>query len=216
MKYLRLFENFQNNGSILIIVDVQRSFCKYFNDEYLNQLKRYCEDFKEVYQLWDNHVNGKKVDKDYLYDDDHESDSDDDLYKFPNQKDTIEKRYNYDVDADFYKNILDPQIYNKVKSKEKDKTLQKGEFFPTKEGTIIVYIGNNHNWYHVPKKLFDLFNEISQAQANERLENVGEVVLVGGAEGECLEDIEITAKSLGVKATRNSKFIYSATECPIK
>lgn len=210
MKYIQKFEKFESSSkSILIIVDVQKSFKKFFNDNYVNSLKEYAKKFDDVYQIFDNHHKGKNVDKDYLYDEDHETESEGDLYEFPNQKDLIEKRYNYDVDADFYKKILTDETYNKIKSKEN--SLQKGEFFPTSEGTIIVYIGNNHKWFHVPKKLYDIFKDLKQAQTVDT-----NITLVGGANGECLEDIITTCNSLGLKTQKDIDYIYSASHCPIK
>jgi hypothetical protein len=216
MKYIttyNLFERSTFGGDYLLIVDVQKSFSKFFNDNYLNELKKYCSNFKKVYQIFDNHIDGKNIDKDYLYDINHDVDYHEDLYDFPNQIDIIEKRYNYDVDVDFYKNILDLDTYKNIKNKEDKKLLKVGDYFKTLKGTIIVYIGNNHNWYHVPKKLYKLFIDISNAQ-KEGLNN--KITLVGGAFGECLKDIEIAAKSLGVELILNKKYIYSATECPIK
>jgi 2-succinyl-5-enolpyruvyl-6-hydroxy-3-cyclohexene-1-carboxylate synthase len=32
---------------------------------YLNELKKYCKNFNNVYQIWDNHPDGKNVDSDY-------------------------------------------------------------------------------------------------------------------------------------------------------
>ncbi len=203
MQYIKTFESYSNDT--LIIVDVQKSFKKFFSEMYLNELKKYCKNFKNVYQLWDNHVNGKKVDKDYLYDETPEVPIHDDLYYFPNQTDLIEKRYNYKVDADFYKKILDKQVYDEISRKEDNSELQKGDIFPTKEGTYIVYVGNNHKWHHLSKKLYDLLLSLK----NKR------VTIVGGADGECLEDIYIAAERLGVKIKRDYKFIYTANSCPI-
>lgn len=202
MIHIKLFENYNNQH--LIIVDIQKSFKKFFNDNYVNSVQQYCKQFSNVYQIWDNHVD-KNVDKDYLYDK-NEEDKDDhhDLYDFPNQVDTIEKRYNYDVDADFYKKILSNKTYKLIKSKEGN--LKRGESFYTNEGTIIVYIGNNHQWYHVPKKLFELFKTLKGK----------EVTIVGGSNSECLEDIYIAGISLGVNIKKNMEYIYSATHCPIK
>ena len=163
-------------------------------------LKKYCNQFSEVYQIFDNHIDGKNVDKDYLYDKNDESDDHHDLYDFPNQKDVIEKRYNYDVDVEFYKNILDSKVYNKIKS---NKSIKKGQYFPTTEGTVIVYIGNNHQWFQVPKKLYDLFQKLKGK----------EVTIVGGADSECLEDIVTAGESLGVIMKRDWKYIYSASSC---
>lgn len=205
MRYIKTFEN-HSNESTLIIVDVQKSFSKYFTEMYIHKLKEYCKQFSNVYQIWDNHSLGKKVDKDYLYDDNPEIPIHDDLYHFPNQKDLIEKRYNYDVDVDFYKKILDKEVYNEISEKEDNKSLKKGDFFPTKEDTIIVYIGNNHKWFHVPVKLYDILKTLKGK----------EVIIVGGADSECLEDIVTTGESLGVKMKRNHKYIYSANHCPIR
>lgn len=173
---------------------------------YINELKKYCQNFQNVYQIFDNHVDGKNVDKDYLYDKSPDIPVHDDLYHFPNQKDIIEKRYNYDVDVDFYKRVLDKKVYDDIKSKENKGLLKKGNLFKTSEGTAIVYIGNNHQWSHVPKKLLSLLESLRGMS----------VTIVGGADGECLEDIFVTAESLGVKIKRDHKFIYSASHCPIK
>lgn len=187
--------------STLLIIDVQKSFSEYFNDLYLNKLKKYAMTFNNVYQLWDNHIDGKNVDKDYLYDPNEEAQiNHEDLYDFPNQVDIIEKRYNYDVDVDFYKKILSKEVYNDIKSKESN--LKKGQFFSTTEGTIIVYIGNNHKWFHVPKKLYDLFNEYKGK----------EITVVGGARGECLDDVVTAGESIGVKINVNYLYTYSASQ----
>lgn len=212
MRYIKTFENHnKSNKDILIIVDVQKSFGKFFTEMYIHELKKYCKKFSRVYQIWDNHHLGKNVDKDYLYDEDPDIPVHDDLYHFPNQIDLIEKRYNYDVDADFYKKVLDEVTYKEVSDKEDNKELKRGDFFNTKEGTIIVYIGNNHKWFHMPKKLYDLFIEITEAQTDDV-----EVTIVGGADSECLLDVEVAAIAMGVKFKRNERYIYSATNCPIK
>lgn len=205
MRYIKAFESY-NHREVLVIIDVQKSFSKFFTKNYLKQLNSYCEKFKGVYQVWDNHIDGKNVDKDYLYDDNPDVPIHDDLYHFPKQVDLIEKRYNYDVDVDFYKKVLDDVTYDEIKVKEDSKSLKRGDVFMTKEDTLLVYIGNNHIWYHLPKKLYDLFVSLKGM----------EIVMVGGSDQECFLDIETSAKALGVKVIRNKKFIYSATHCPIK
>jgi hypothetical protein len=207
MKFIKTYEKF-NNKDILLIVDVQESFNKYFTPKYLEELKKHCKNFSKVYQIWDNHHLGKNPDKDYLYDDEPESESKSNLYDFPNQVDVIEKRYTYDVDADFFEKVLDEKTYDEIKSKESE--LKKGEYYPTTEGTIIVFIGNKHQWFHVPKKLYEIFTELRQAQTD----NVN-IEIVGGAMGECLEDIITTARSLGLDIIENRDYIWSADNCPI-
>jgi len=204
MVYIKNFESFHSD-SILIIVDVQKSFKKFFSEMYLNELNKYCKHFNTVYQIFDNHVDGKIVDKDYLYDEDPEIPVHGDLYHFPNQKELIEKRYNYDVDADFYKKILDKDVYEEISKKEEERSLKKGDIFPTKEGTVITFINNNHVWFHVPKKLYELLESLRGRN----------VTIVGGADSECLEDVVTTAESIGVKIKRDYKYIYTAQSCPI-
>lgn len=205
MRYIKTFEN-HNNNSTLIIVDVQKSFRKFFTEMYLNELKKYCNEFLNVYQIWDNHPDGKNVDKDYLYSDNPKIPIHEDLYHFPNQKDLIEKRYQYDVDAEFYKKILDKKLFQEINTKEENGQLKRGDIFPTKEGTHIVYIGNNHKWYHIGKKMYNLFTNLKGK----------DITFVGGSSEECLLDVVTAAKSLGVNVKANYKFIYSAVHCPIK
>jgi len=204
MRYLKTFES--HSSETLIIVDVQRSFRKFFSEMYLNELNKYCLKFDKVYQIFDNHVDGKNPDKDYLYDSDPDIENKKDLYKFNNQVDLIEKRYQYDVDADFYKKILDDEVYDDIKNKEKNKSLKRGDFFPTTGGTIIVYIANNHQWFHIPKKLYDIFLTLKGK----------EVTIVGGSDQECYLDVEVSGRALGVNVKRNKDYIYSASFCPIK
>jgi hypothetical protein len=205
MKHLKIYDNFQNKQT-LIIVDVQKSFKKFFTDNYLKELNKYCLKFDKVYQIFDNHVDGKNPDKDYLYDDNPDIENKDDLYRFNNQVDLIEKRYNYDVDADFYKKILDEKVYYDIKQKEKDKSLKRGDYFTTTEGTIIVYIANNHQWHHMSKKLYDIFLKLKGK----------DVTICGGSSDECLLDVEVCGLSMGVNIKRNNDYIYSASFCPIK
>ena len=205
MRFIKTFESYEQSD-ILIIVDVQKSFKKFFTEMYINQLTKYCNNFNEVYQIFDNHVDGKNVDKDYLYDDEPEIPIHDDLYHFPNQKDIIEKRYNYDVDADFYKKILDKEVYDKISDMEESKSLKKGDIFPTKEGTVITYIGNKHVWFHCPKKLYELLNSLKGKN----------IKIVGGSDSECLEDVFTLAEKIGLNIKRDHRYIWSANHCPIK
>lgn len=197
----KLFCENTNENKHLIIVDVQKSFSKFYTEMYLHRLKEYASQFQNVYQIWDNHVDGADKDKSYLYDPYQPGEAPvDDIYQFTNQKSLIEKRYKYDVDIEHFKNLI-------ANWKElKDKTYKKGDVIWTKYSTPLVFIDNNHQWFHVPKKLYKLFESLK-----------GETVyIVGGADSECLDDIVIAATSFGVNIKPNHSFIYSATHCPIK
>jgi hypothetical protein len=194
MRFIKTFENYEQSD-ILIIIDVQKSFKKFFTEMYINQLIKYCNNFNEVYQIWD-----------YLYEDEPEIPIHDDLYHFPNQKDIIEKRYNYDVDADFYKKILDKEVYDNISDMEESKSLKKGDIFPTKKGTVITYIGNKHVWFHCPKKLYELLNSLKGKN----------IKIVGGSDSECLDDVFTLAEKIGLNIKRDHRYIWSASHCAIK
>lgn len=198
-------ESSDNNLDNLIIVDVQKSFRAYFSEMYLHELKKYSSKFKNVYQIWDNHFLGKDIDIDYLYDIKPDIPILDDLYQFPNQVDIIEKRYQYDVSVDFYKKILSKDQFDDIKKSELSNKLKSGDYFKTKKGTFLIYIGNNHNWFHLPIKLQNIFKKLSGE----------EVILVGGSDNECYLDIEVSAKVFGVKTKRDYRYIYSGVNCPI-
>lgn len=200
---IKRFESF--NKDILIVVDVQKSFSKFFTKRYVSEVKKYCESFDIVYQIFDNHHEGQS-DSNYLYHEYPELDNLDDIYHFPNVKEVIEKRYNYNVNVDFYKKILSKDLYTKISKLEKSNNIRRGDYFKTNEGTIIVYIGNNHKWFHVPLKLFKILNN-----------NIGKrVYIIGGSNSECLDDVYISGLSLGVNIIKDNRYIYSATNCPIK
>jgi hypothetical protein len=198
------FKEFHSKN--LLIVDVQKSFSKFFTDKYLKELNIHCDEFESVYQIWDNHVDGKDVDDDFLYEIDPEIPINDDLYHFNNQKDLIEKRYNYNVKVDFYKKILNNEEFIKIRDMESKNKIKKGDSFKTKKNTYIIFVGNNHRWAHIGIKLVNLFLSLKGKK----------VEIVGGSDSECLEDIFIAAKSLGVDVNRNWRFIYSANHCAIK
>ncbi len=48
------------------------------------------------------------------------------------------------------------------------------------------------------------------------LATITEVTIVGGADQECILDIEVTAQALGVSFKSDNNYIYSAKNCPIK
>jgi len=210
MNYIKLFENYKNSS--LLIIDVQKSFKDFFTEQYVIELKKYAKSFSNVYQVWDNHVDGKDVDLDYLYDSEPDIPMHSDLYRFPNEIEIIEKRYNYDVDIDFYKSIISNEDYKRISDMVNGNTIKPGDYVQTNKGTIIVYIGNKHIYFHCPKKLYDILSTVKENQMNGAAEDL---IVVGGSDSECLEDVVICAKAMGVRITRNNQYIYTATNCPI-
>lgn len=199
MKILTLKEFFINekislidHDNILIIVDVQSNFKKYFPTDpngFLKKLDAYCEEFPTVYQIWDSNSGSKPT------------------YKFKNQKDLIEKKYGVKKFYSKYKGGFDEWIYYIFDDKtmeqfqSKKSKFKEGDAFKIKnKNEFLIYIGNNHKWFYVNEELVDLFQKLKGKK----------VILVGGASDECILDIYIALKSFNVTPVYNHQYIYSA------
>jgi hypothetical protein len=168
-------ENFglKEHDGILIIVDVQKEFGDFINNELVKSLFEYCNEFKEVYQIWDNNKAKSET------------------FTFPNQKQTIKKKYG--------KSFLDSNITAKLDDMLNDK----------KEGEIVILenfdgqfvrVDNNHEWFLVTGDMIDLFNKLKGKN----------VIITGGASEECILDVLVACKSFGINIVENHKYIYGA------
>jgi len=188
-----------DHNGILLIVDVQSNFKKFFpvdSSGYLKKLDKYCLEFpsgktdlKGVYQIWDSNRGSKPT------------------YIFKNQRDLIEKKFGIKKFYSKYKGGFNEWIYyifddktmkqfqsrkNKFKEGDAFKIRNKNEF--------LIYIGNNHKWFYVNEELVDLFEKLRGKK----------VVICGGAESECLDDVYIALKSFNINPVKNHQYIYSA------
>lgn len=112
-------------------------------------------------------------------------------FVFPNQVKAIKKK--------FGKKFLKKDIVDRLKNLTGEK--KEGEVIILKDvDGQFVRIENNHKWFMVNHELLNLFHLLEGKK----------VILVGGADYECLEDFKIAAKSFGVEVALNHKFIYSA------
>ncbi|MCK9417220.1 hypothetical protein M0Q97_11275 [Candidatus Dojkabacteria bacterium] len=205
MKILRLQDflinekvTLQNEDGILVIVDVQSNFKKYFPNNpnsYLKKLDKYCEGFPEdsnlkgVYQIWDSN-NGSKP-----------------TYKFKNQKALIEKKYGIKSLYSKYNGGFKEWIYYIFDEKtleqynSKNGKFKEGDAFKIKnKNEFLIYIGNNHKWFYVDEELYNFFKTLRGKK----------IIIVGGADSECLEDVYITLKSFRANPVYNHLYIYSA------
>lgn len=198
MKILKLNEfineaiSLINHDDILLIVDVQSNFKKYFPKDpnsYLKKLDKYSEEFKTVYQIWDSNSGSKPT------------------YKFKNQVDLVEKKFGVKKFYSKYKGgfkewitkIFDEKVLDKFNS-HKNK-FKEGDAFKLKTGNeFLIYIGNTHKWFYVNSELVELFQKLRGKK----------IILVGGAESECLEDVYVALKSFNVTPVYNHQYIYSA------
>jgi len=187
-----------NHDGILLIVDVQSDFKKFFPTDpngYLKKLDKYCEEFpnekelKGVYQIWDSNRGSKPT------------------YKFKNQRELVEKKFGVRKFYSKYKggfdewthHIFDEKTLEQFQSRKNK--FKEGDAFKVKDKKeFLVYIGNTHKWFYVNDELVELFQKLRGKK----------VVVCGGADGECLEDVFIALKSFNVKPIYNHKYIYSA------
>ena len=154
--------------------------------------------------MWDNHIDGDVSSRNYATNPNPKIPIDFDLYKMPNTTTYVEKRYFY-LDniklLEFFKDRIDDET---VSFLEKD-SFKKGDYFKTLEGTTMIYVENKHEWFEVPIKLENIIINLKDDNKS--------VILVGGAEGECLLDISYTFDFYGLDYSMNHEYIYSATSC---
>jgi len=187
-----------NQDGILLIVDVQSDFKKYFPtspNSFLKRIDKYCEEFpkegdlKGVYQIWDSNRGSKPT------------------YKFKNQRDLIEKKFGVKKFYSKYKGgfnewvyyIFDEDTLNQFQSRKNK--FKEGDAFKIKDkNEFLIFIGNNHKWFYVNEELVDLFKKLRNKK----------VIVVGGASEECILDIYTALKSFNVEPVYNHQYIYSA------
>lgn len=179
----RVFEKKQKNAGIdIVICDVQETFHKFFGDEYLEKLKEYCEDYKRVFQIWDD----KSTDKPD--------------YDFPNQVGTYSKSYGKELCVDDVKLYFPESMWQTVFDRL-ESVPDRGDMFETLQGDTFVFVDSKHKWFMCPKTLMTLFKSIKTQERH--------VILVGGAEHECIEDIYVTMQALDVNVEYNPEYVYS-------
>lgn len=112
-------------------------------------------------------------------------------YIFPNEKKSVVKKYGttFSNELVYYKNNL------------KDVLTKEGDRYKFNDtDSYLIRVGNKHAWFYMPEEMSDLFKTMNNKN----------IVLVGGASGECLYDIEIAMKSFGINPIYNNRYVYSA------
>jgi hypothetical protein len=172
---------------VLIVVDVQVHF-KSVTDKYVDGIFELCEQFDEVYQIWDA-VDVNTPD-----------------FKFPNEVDRIRKEYG----GELLEEDIDHYDFS-----EKDKArliegfndgFDSGELFvagtePKRQWFLYIGANANHPWFIFEEKLFALFEKLKKEEKR--------TILCGGARMECLYDIEVLAEAMELDATILGTHTYS-------
>lgn len=180
--YLIESQNLSQNDGILIVVDVQKQFDKFTPQNYEKNIFSYCEKFPK-----DDNI-GKGV---YQIWDGNKAQNF--TYNFPNTLKTIRKNYGIKFD-------------NKIKetvqqlAKRFPNAAEGQKFKLVGKNAYLVKVNNNHRWFYVNENLYNLYLKLKGKT----------VIIVGGADDECLEDIYVSMKSFGVNPVYNHEYIYSA------
>ena len=112
-------------------------------------------------------------------------------YKFPHQVDSVKKKYG--------KNHFSSEVKEFIKDK-KHETFEGNTFKLNGGKGYIVRIDNQHQWFWVNPEIVELIEKFHNQK----------VILVGGANNECLEDVYQAFKAFGLDVQINKKYVYSA------
>jgi len=112
-------------------------------------------------------------------------------YKFDNEIKSVRKNYGTKFSKELVK-FTDQLNIDYPNVKEGDIFQYNNEY--------VVKVDNNHNWFYVNSGLMSLYDELK----NKTL------IIVGGADHECIYDVYISMKSFNINPIYNHDYIYSA------
>lgn len=186
-RYTKNFNDFSDKK--LIIVDVQEPFKEFFPENYIDKLNQLSQTMQEVFQVWDSNENGKIN------------------YKFPNQAATIEKKFGGKPNFNDLTTEAQQEFQKDNKKEFYFNTDGNTKIYQQNDGTILTYVGMGghspgHEWFIIPKQLISLAQYLKKSNSA--------IYIVGGANQECLYDIEIALTNLGVNFTKLNNYTYSA------
>ena len=170
-----------NNNDILVIVDVQQEFSKHIPQGFVSKLQDYAKEFKQIYQIYDTNRIPLKP-----------------LYSFKNSSEQVCEN----IPKRFGHKWFDDGLLKYIEKVKQQKDFGPGKLFKVGDTeTYIIYNDkHNHKWFFVNNELVMLIRRL-----------IGKnVILVGGADMECLEDVYITFKRFGINPVYNHEYIYSA------
>lgn len=164
-----------NSDKHLIVVDVQKEFSNFIPEGMVEAISEYCNTFNNVYQIWDS--NKAKSPS----------------YNFPNQKETIVKKFGTKFSEELEKTVKELN--------QKYPDAKEGDMFDFDDvNSYVIRVKNNHGWFYVPENMARLFNTLKGKH----------VVLIGGAKSECIKDVFEALESFGIDVEYDNRYIYSA------
>ena len=112
-------------------------------------------------------------------------------HSFPGQIDSIPKKFG----KKHFSDEVTEYIEKIKKSSSNGRTFKLSD-----EEGYIVRVKNNHDWFYVNPEIVELISKLKGKK----------VILAGGADGECLEDIYQAFLAFGLNTHINKKYTYSA------
>jgi len=112
-------------------------------------------------------------------------------HSFPGQIDSVPKK--------FGKKHFSDEVQEYIKNLKASSTNGRTFKLSDDEG-YVVRVKNNHDWFYVNPEIAKLIHELKGRK----------IILAGGADGECLEDIYQAFLAFGLNVHINKKYTYSA------
>lgn len=113
-------------------------------------------------------------------------------YTFPNQIIAVRKNYGTKFNTTI-RNIA----FNKL-----PQDVPEGKVYRFEDtNKYLVKVNNNHKWFFVNGELYDLYQKLKSKR----------VIIIGGADNECLQDVYVSMKSFGIIPVYNHNYIYNAS-----
>ncbi len=114
-------------------------------------------------------------------------------YTFPNERKSIIKKFGTKFSDDLEETVA--QLNKKYPN------AKEGDIFEFDDiNSYVVRVKNNHSWFYVPEKMAQLFTTLKGKN----------VIVCGGADNECLQDVYEAMESFGIIPKYEKKYIYSA------
>ena len=188
-KIVPLFEEHSaGRNQHLVIVDVQKEFDKWMRPGFIEDVHKHAEKFPNVYQVWDANRAQRPSET------------------FPNQKMTASKRYGYDLQESDIKNHFDQPVQDELASdfasnKFTDEN-DRRKAYSTRSGDLMCFVGKSHQFFMAEKELQKLMEYFKTLKDG--------VTVCGGADGECLADVEAMLDHYGIPYDKDEQYTYSS------
>ena len=188
-RLIPLFEEYSaGKDGHLVVVDVQKEFEKWMKPGFIQSVHEYARKFPNVYQVWDANRTTRPSEK------------------FENEKQSAPKRYGYDLSEKDIPNHFDDPVQGELKGDFKSRSFKDAQdrrkAYATRNGDLLLFVGKSHQFFMAEKELMKLMEYFKSLKDG--------VTLCGGADGECLADVEALLDHYGIPYELNRDYVYKS------